>query len=66
MDSRSIEEISLNEVLENTVKSYDKVLSSHEEILSAKVCDVSYFSNVIFLDIHKFIPNMCNSTICGW
>lgn len=37
MDSRSIEEISLNEVLENTVKSYDKVLSSHEEILAAKV-----------------------------
>jgi hypothetical protein len=43
MDSRSIEEISLNEVLENTVKSYDKVLSSHEEILAAKV-GPHYFS----------------------
>ena len=33
----SIEELSLNDILENTVKSYDKVLSSHEDILTAKV-----------------------------
>lgn len=43
MDSRSIEEITLNEVLENTVKSYDKVLSSHEDILTAKVSSFVVF-----------------------
>ena len=48
MDSRSIEEISLNEVLENTVKSYDKVLSSHEEILAAKVGAVNAYHVVMF------------------
>ena len=48
MDSRSIEEISLNEVLENTVKSYDKVLSSHEEILAAKVGAVNAYYVVMF------------------
>ena len=47
MDSRSIEEISLNEVLENTVKSYDKVLSSHEEILAAKVGAVNAYHVVM-------------------
>ena len=56
MDSRSIEEISLNEVLENTVKSYDKVLSSHEEILAAKVGAVNayYVVMLFYVVVYSF------------
>ena len=42
MEHINLEQMSLNDIFEKTFKSYDKVLSSHEEILTAKVSSTFY------------------------